>query len=236
MASHGIKDRVAIVGMGCTNFVEHWDKGLDDLVIEAANDAYASAGIDKNDVDAYWLGTAQGGMSGITLARPLAARRQAGHPGRELLRHRRRVAAPGRLRGGVGRVRHRDGDRGREDQGRWLPGAQRGAAAERRHRPHPHRGRDVLDGRPRVRGEVRRRRRQDARGDGARRLEEPPQRRAQLTGAVPARGVDRDDLQFAEDGRRSRACSTAPASPTARPPPSSCGRRTPTSTPTPRSS
>ena len=96
MASHGIKDRVAIVGMGCTNFVEHWDKGLDDLVIEAANEAYASAGIDKDDVDAYWLGTAQGGMSGITLATPVAAGRQAGHPGRELLRHRRRVTAPGR--------------------------------------------------------------------------------------------------------------------------------------------
>jgi acetyl-CoA C-acetyltransferase len=71
MGSHGIKDRVAIVGMGCTNFVEHWDKGLDDLTIEAANAAYASAGIDKDKVDAYWLGTAQGGMSGITLARPL---------------------------------------------------------------------------------------------------------------------------------------------------------------------
>jgi acetyl-CoA C-acetyltransferase len=71
MGSHGIKDRVAIVGMGCTNFVEHWDKGLDDLEVEAANAAYASAGIDKDQVDAYWLGTAQGGMSGITLARPL---------------------------------------------------------------------------------------------------------------------------------------------------------------------
>ncbi len=71
MASHGIKDRIAIVGMGCTNFVEHWDKGLDDLIIEASNDCFASAGIGKDDVDAYWLGTAQGGMSGITLARPL---------------------------------------------------------------------------------------------------------------------------------------------------------------------
>ena len=71
MGSHGIKDRVAIVGMGCTNFVEHWDQGLDDMVVDAANDAYASAGIDKDKVDAYWLGTAQGGMSGITLARPL---------------------------------------------------------------------------------------------------------------------------------------------------------------------
>jgi acetyl-CoA C-acetyltransferase len=71
MASHGIRDRVAIVGMGCTSFVEHWDLGLDDLIVAAANDCYASAGIDKGAVDAYWLGTAQGGMSGITLARPL---------------------------------------------------------------------------------------------------------------------------------------------------------------------
>src|SRR4029079_3579602 len=70
-ASHGIKDRVAIVGMGCTRFVEHWDLGLDDLLIDAANEAYTSAGIDKDAVDAYWLGTAQSGMSGITLARPL---------------------------------------------------------------------------------------------------------------------------------------------------------------------
>jgi acetyl-CoA C-acetyltransferase len=71
VASHGIKDRIAIIGMGCTNFVEHWDKGLDDLIIEASDDCFISAGIGKDDVDAYWLGTAQGGMSGITLARPL---------------------------------------------------------------------------------------------------------------------------------------------------------------------
>ncbi len=71
MASHGIKDRVAIVGMGCTRFAEHWDKGLDDLIVEAAEDTFASAGVTKDDVDAYWFGTAQSGMSGITLARPL---------------------------------------------------------------------------------------------------------------------------------------------------------------------
>jgi acetyl-CoA C-acetyltransferase len=71
MASHGIKDKVAIIGMGCTSFVEHWDLGLDDLIVNAANDCYSSAGIAKDHVDAYWLGTAQGGMSGITLARPL---------------------------------------------------------------------------------------------------------------------------------------------------------------------
>ncbi len=71
MASHGIKDRVAIVAMGCTPFKEHWDKGVDDLALEASQEAFAGAGITKDDVDAYWLGTAQSGMSGITLARAL---------------------------------------------------------------------------------------------------------------------------------------------------------------------
>jgi acetyl-CoA C-acetyltransferase len=71
MASHGIKDRVAIIGMGCTPFVEHWGKGLDDMIVEAANDTYEAAGVAKADVDAYWFGTGVSGMSGITLARPL---------------------------------------------------------------------------------------------------------------------------------------------------------------------
>jgi acetyl-CoA C-acetyltransferase len=71
MSSHGIRDQVAIVGMGCTNFGEHWDRGLDDLIIDAASEAFASAGVSKDDVDAYWLGTAQSGMSGLTLSRPL---------------------------------------------------------------------------------------------------------------------------------------------------------------------
>ena len=71
MGSHGIRDRVAIVGMGCTPFAEHWDKGLDDLLLEASNEAFASAGVGKQDVDAYWVGTAQSGMSGMMLARPL---------------------------------------------------------------------------------------------------------------------------------------------------------------------
>jgi acetyl-CoA C-acetyltransferase len=71
MASHGIRDRVAIVAMGCTRFAEHFDKGLDDLLVEATDEAFTGAGITSGDVDAYWLGTAQSGMSGITLARPL---------------------------------------------------------------------------------------------------------------------------------------------------------------------
>ena len=33
MGSHGIKDKVAIVGMACTKFGEHWDLGVDELVL-----------------------------------------------------------------------------------------------------------------------------------------------------------------------------------------------------------
>lgn len=71
MASHGIRDRVAIVGMGCTKFIENWGQSLDDMMIDAANEAYASAGVHKDDIDAYWFGTAQSAMSGIGLARAL---------------------------------------------------------------------------------------------------------------------------------------------------------------------
>src|SRR5215218_11207306 len=71
MGSHGIKDKVAIVGMGCTPFAEAFDKGTDDLLIAASEEAFASAGVERQDVDAYWLGTAQSGMSGMTLSKPL---------------------------------------------------------------------------------------------------------------------------------------------------------------------
>jgi acetyl-CoA C-acetyltransferase len=71
MASRGICDRVAIVGMGCTQFAEHWEKGTDDLLVDAFVEALASAGVAKEDVDAFWLGTMMSGYSGITLTRPL---------------------------------------------------------------------------------------------------------------------------------------------------------------------
>jgi acetyl-CoA C-acetyltransferase len=71
MASHGIRDRVAVVGMGCTPFGEHWDKGADDLLVDAVGDALTSAGITKDAVDAYWVGTMGSGISGLTLSRPL---------------------------------------------------------------------------------------------------------------------------------------------------------------------
>ncbi|HEX4538770.1 MAG TPA: acetyl-CoA acetyltransferase [Acidimicrobiales bacterium] len=71
MASNGIRDRVAIVGMGCTPFGEQWDKGADHLLVDAANEAIGSAGVKVDDIDAFWLGTMGSGISGLTLSRPL---------------------------------------------------------------------------------------------------------------------------------------------------------------------
>jgi acetyl-CoA C-acetyltransferase len=72
MTSHGICDRVAVVGMGCTRFGEHWGRSIDDLLIEAVGECMGSVdGISREDVDAYWLGTMGSGTSGLTLSRPL---------------------------------------------------------------------------------------------------------------------------------------------------------------------
>jgi len=71
MGSRGIKDQVAIVGMGCTAFGEHFDRSIEDMIIEAAHAAYDSAGIAQDDVDAFWFGTLGSGTSGLTISKPL---------------------------------------------------------------------------------------------------------------------------------------------------------------------
>jgi acetyl-CoA C-acetyltransferase len=73
MSSHGIADRVAVVGMGCTQFGERWDCSTEDLILEATAECLDSVpGLSKDDVDAYWLGTLGSGQSGLTLSRALA--------------------------------------------------------------------------------------------------------------------------------------------------------------------
>ncbi len=53
----GIKDKVAIIGMGCTRFGERWDVGAEELMVEAFTECMEDAGIDKKDIQAAWLGT-----------------------------------------------------------------------------------------------------------------------------------------------------------------------------------
>src|SRR5688572_4618450 len=68
----GIKDKVVILGMGCSKFGERWDKEADNLMVEAYTEAIADAGIDKNQIEAAWLATAieeqHVGKSGVPLA------------------------------------------------------------------------------------------------------------------------------------------------------------------------
>src|SRR5487761_1867757 len=71
MASRGIRDKVAIVGMSCTPFAEHWDQSVDDLLLDAAGEAIASAHVGKDDGDAFWLGTTGSGVAGLALSKPL---------------------------------------------------------------------------------------------------------------------------------------------------------------------
>ena len=51
----GIKDKVVILGMGCSKFGEHWDLGGDDLIVEAFNEAIADAGIEVSQIDAAFF-------------------------------------------------------------------------------------------------------------------------------------------------------------------------------------
>ncbi|MCS7115688.1 MAG: acetyl-CoA acetyltransferase [Nitrososphaerota archaeon] len=67
----GVKDKVAIIGMGCTKFGEQWDKSVGDLIIEACYEAFEDAGVEPKDIQAAWLGTAWSGELGRTLAYPL---------------------------------------------------------------------------------------------------------------------------------------------------------------------
>jgi acetyl-CoA C-acetyltransferase len=79
VASRGIRDRVAIIGMGCTPFGEHWDRSVDDMLIDATNETIASAGVALDDIDAFWLGTIGSGLSGLTLSRPLRVQKPVTH-------------------------------------------------------------------------------------------------------------------------------------------------------------
>jgi acetyl-CoA C-acetyltransferase len=69
----GIKDRVAVVGMGCTRFGELWDKNDQDLMVESCHEALADAKLDLKDIQAAWLGIqgAETGSAGCRLARAL---------------------------------------------------------------------------------------------------------------------------------------------------------------------
>jgi acetyl-CoA C-acetyltransferase len=59
MSGEGIRDKVAIVGVGCCKFGENWDQSPSDMIVDAAYEAYADAGIDdpQAQIDAVFTGS-----------------------------------------------------------------------------------------------------------------------------------------------------------------------------------
>jgi acetyl-CoA C-acetyltransferase len=53
----GIKDKVAIIGMGCSRFGERWDVGTPALLSEAFEEALKDAGIERERIEAAWAGS-----------------------------------------------------------------------------------------------------------------------------------------------------------------------------------
>jgi len=68
----GIRDKVAIVGMGCTRFGERWDAGYEDLIVEAFQEALEDAGVEKEEIEMAWLGTCFDEVSAGKSALPLS--------------------------------------------------------------------------------------------------------------------------------------------------------------------
>ena len=66
-----VKDKVAIIGMGCTQFGERWDKSVDDLITDATFEACEDAGLELKDIEAAWLGTVFSGQTALSLSSPL---------------------------------------------------------------------------------------------------------------------------------------------------------------------
>ncbi len=71
----GIRDKVALLGMGCSKFGERWNDNAEDLMVESFSEAVADAGIETDQIEAAWFSTAieeqHVGKSGIPLAMAL---------------------------------------------------------------------------------------------------------------------------------------------------------------------
>jgi acetyl-CoA C-acetyltransferase len=71
----GIRDKVAIIGMGCSRFGERWDCGPPELMLEAWHEAREDARIEPDQLGAAWLGVfyqeQSTGKSGLPLSQAL---------------------------------------------------------------------------------------------------------------------------------------------------------------------
>ena len=134
----GIKDKVAILGMGCSKFGERWECGAEELMVEAYLEALQRCGRrDEPDPGRMVLhchrrtACRQGRHAAVGGAAPAQHSR---HARREFLRQRLGSISRRGLCGGCGRLRHRAGARCRETEGHGL---RRPAAAREARRLAP---------------------------------------------------------------------------------------------------
>ena len=59
----GIKDKVAILGMGCSRFGERFDVGTPELLAEAFDEALRDAGVERKQIEAAWFGSCLDGIN-----------------------------------------------------------------------------------------------------------------------------------------------------------------------------
>ena len=71
MAS-GIKDKVVILGMGCSKFGERWESSPSELMVEAFEECIQDAGIERNQIEAAWFGAGIDAFNVGASAMPLA--------------------------------------------------------------------------------------------------------------------------------------------------------------------
>ena len=181
MASRGIRDRVAIVGMGCTNFGEHWDQ-LGRRPAHRVVRGRHGIGRRHRATTSTPTGSARmgSGVSGLTLSpalrlenKPVTRLENMCATGSEAFRNACYAVASGRVRRGHGHRR-------REAEGLRLlrPGRARSIPTDGT-LPETTAPARVQPARPGLRQEVRRRRGRDEGRAHPHRLEEPPQRRPQ---------------------------------------------------------
>ncbi len=70
MVVKGIRDKVAIIGVGATKYGELWDENQFSLLIKSTDEAMADAGVKRNEIEAVWMGIYYyfTGLSGGTFA------------------------------------------------------------------------------------------------------------------------------------------------------------------------
>lgn len=66
-----IRDKVAVIGVGCSKFGENYDMSAEDMIVAAASEAYADARVEPSQIQAAWVGTLSSAMAGNALADPL---------------------------------------------------------------------------------------------------------------------------------------------------------------------